>query len=102
MKKSQIALAILGSFAGVASAQSSVSIYGIVDVWAGREKINVAPGTSANSVLQSGGLSTSRLGFKGTEDLGGGLSAVFGLEAALNIDVGQSTAGGGLQFNRQS
>ncbi len=102
MKKSLIALAILGSFAGVASAQSSVSIYGIVDVWAGREKINVAPGTSANSVLQSGGLSTSRLGFKGTEDLGGGLSAVFGLEAALNIDVGQSTAGGGLQFNRQS
>lgn len=101
MKKSLIALAILGSFAGVASAQSSVSIYGIVDVWAGRSK-DGAPATSSNSVLNSGGLSTSRLGFKGTEDLGGGLSAVFGLEAGLAIDNGQSTDGGGLRFNRQS
>lgn len=102
MKKSLVALAVLGTFAGVASAQSSVSIYGIVDVWAGSEKINVAPGTSANTVLQSGGLSTSRLGFKGSEDLGGGLSAIFGLEAGLNIDNGQSNAGGAMQFNRQS
>lgn len=102
MKKSLIALAILGSFAGVASAQSSVSIYGIIDVWAGREKINAAPGTSSLSKLQSGGLSTSRLGFKGSEDLGGGLNAIFGLEAGLDIDQGVSNAGGALQFNRSS
>lgn len=103
MKKSLVALAVLASFAGAASAQSSVSIYGIVDVWAGRVKAEVpGVGSASASVLESGGLSTSRLGFKGTEDLGGGLSAVFGLEAGLNIDVGQSNAGGGLQFNRQS
>lgn len=101
MKKSLVALAVLGAFSGIAAAQSSVSIYGVVDVWAGRDK-NGAPGASSNTVLNSGGLSTSRLGFKGSEDLGGGLSAIFGLEAGLAIDAGTSNAGGALQFNRQS
>ena len=98
MKKSLIALAVLGTFAAAANAQSSVSIYGIADVWVG----SVDTGAGSTTKLDSNGLSTSRLGFTGTEDLGGGLSAVFGLEAGLNIDVGQSNAGGGLQFNRQS
>lgn len=100
MKKSLVALAVLASFAGVASAQSSVSIYGIADVWAGRTKVEV-PGVASvsTSVLNSGGLSTSRLGFTGTEDLGGGLSAVFRLEGALSIDNGTA---GGVTFNRQS
>ncbi|MDP3107022.1 MAG: porin [Hydrogenophaga sp.] len=98
MKKSLVALAVLGAFAGVASAQSSVSIYGIADVWVGSKD----EGTGSVTRLDSGGLSTSRLGFKGTEDLGGGLSAIFGLEAGLSIDNGQSNSGGGLQFNRQS
>ncbi len=59
-------------------------------------------GASSISGLESGGLSTSRLGLTGREDLGGGLAAIFKLEAALGIDVGQSTAGGALQFNRES
>jgi len=101
MKKSLIALAVLGSFAGVASAQSSVSIYGLLDAWVGKDK-NGAPGAASTTVLNSGGLSTSRIGFKGTEDLGGGLSAIFGLEAGLAVDAGTSNAGGALQFNRQS
>lgn len=101
MKKSLVALAVLGAFAGVAQAQSSVTLYGIADVWVGSTR-NGAPGTSSVTEMGSGGLSTSRIGFKGTEDLGGGLSVVFGLEAGLNIDVGQSNAGGALQFNRQS
>lgn len=101
MKKSLVALAVLGAFAGVAQAQSSVSLYGIADVWVGSTR-DGAPGTNSISEMGSGGLSTSRIGFKGTEDLGGGLSAVFGLEAGLNVDVGQSSAGGALQFNRQS
>ena len=97
MKKSLIALAVLASVAGVAQAQSSVSVYGVVDAVLHKDK-------GAPAALTSGGVSGSRLGFKGTEDLGGGLSAIFGLEAGLNIDNGQSnvTAGGGMQFNRQS
>jgi predicted porin len=102
MKKSLVALAVLGAFAGAASAQSSVTIYGIADVWVGSQKDTggvVVPQVSSTNVLESGGLSASRLGFKGTEDLGGGLSAVFGLEAGLTIDNGTA---GGLSFNRQS
>lgn len=98
MKKSLLALAVLGAFASAASAQSSVTLYGIADVWVGSKDT----GTGSVTSLDSAGLSTSRLGFKGSEDLGGGLSAIFGLEAGLSIDNGQSNAGGGLQFNRQS
>lgn len=97
MKKSLIALAVLGSFAGVASAQSSVSLYGIVDVWVGSVKDGL--GAPSVSKLDNNGLSVSRLGFKGSEDLGGGLSAVFTLEGALSPDDGTA---GRLSFNRQS
>ncbi|MDM7941047.1 MAG: porin [Hydrogenophaga sp.] len=102
MKKSLVALAVLGAFASAASAQSSVTIYGIADVWVGSQKDTggtVVTQTSSTGVVESGGLSSSRLGFKGTEDLGGGLSAVFGLEAGLTVDTGTA---GGLSFNRQS
>lgn len=102
MKKSLVALAVLGAFAGAASAQSSVTIYGVADAWVGSQKDTggvVVPQVSSTNVLSSGGLSRSRLGFKGTEDLGGGLSAVFVLEAGLSIDNGTA---GGLSFNRQS
>ncbi|MBX3609745.1 MAG: porin [Hydrogenophaga sp.] len=101
MKKSLVALAVLGAFSGVASAQSSVSIYGLMDAWVGSQR-DGAPGTKSTTVLNSAGLSTSRLGFKGSEDIGGGLSVIFGLEAGLSVDNGQSNAGGALQFNRQS
>ena len=70
MKKSLIALAVLGSVAGVAQAQSSVSVYGIADAVLHKDK-------DASAALTSGGVSGSRLGFKGTEDLGGGLKANF-------------------------
>ena len=91
MKKSLIALAVLG-VAGVAHAQSSVTLYGIVDVGIIKDK-------DAATELRSGGMSTSRLGFKGTEDLGGGLSAVFKLEGSLAVDTGTPDA---LKFNRES
>jgi predicted porin len=85
MKKSLIALAVLGAFAGVASAQSSVTMFGIVDLAA-----RYAKNGSAGSVksLNSGGLSTSRLGFRGVEDLGDGLKAGFYLESGINPDTG--------------
>ena len=76
MKKSLIALAVLAS-SGAAMAQSSVSVYGLADVWVGSQK-NTTNGVSAggfNKMASNEGFATSRLGFKGTEDLGGGRSA---------------------------
>ncbi|MET0517697.1 MAG: porin [Burkholderiaceae bacterium] len=87
MKKSLVALAVLGTLAGTASAQSSVTAFGVVDLAMRYTKAN---GQSL-SKLDADGLSSSRLGFRGIEDLGGGLKAGFWLEGALNADVG--TAG---------
>ena len=88
MKKSLIALAALASFAGVASAQSSVTLFGIVDA-----TLAFGHGTASNKTqLTNSGYNSSRLGFRGTEDLGGGMSASFWLEAGLNNDDGQGAA----------
>lgn len=99
MKKSLVALAVLGAFAGTASAQSSVTIYGVLDL--GIQKSNNtgagfapnpgAPGNSAYNIAQS---TTSRLGFRGTEDLGGGMSAQFQIEHRLNPDTGAQQVAG--------
>ncbi|MDB5841159.1 MAG: porin [Herminiimonas sp.] len=99
MKKSLIALAVLGAVAGAASAQTNVTIYGVVDAGIGyRDNGNPAGKTlSQDSGVQSG----SRLGFKGSEDLGGGLSAIFTLENGFNVDDG-SLAQGGRLFGRQA
>lgn len=92
MKKSLLALAVLGSFAAVAQAQSSVTVYGIVDTGvAYQSKVATgAPGAGTGSKfsLNSGVIQGSRLGFKGAEDLGGGLNAVFNLEAGFTNDNG--------------
>ncbi|MEO6409118.1 MAG: porin [Burkholderiaceae bacterium] len=85
MNKSLIALAVLGAFAGVASAQSSVTIGGTVDL-AARNVSNSGRGSVQS--LSSNGLSSSALRFLGTEDLGGGLKAGFWLESALFADNG--------------
>jgi predicted porin len=88
MKKSLIALAVLASFAGVASAQSSVTLFGIVDA-----TLAHGSGSASNKTqLTNSGYNSSRLGFRGTEDLGGGMSASFWLEAGLNNDDGQGAA----------
>ncbi len=73
--------------AGPASAQSSVSLYGLLDLSVGRFK---APGGSASKGVDSGNMTTSYLGFKGSEDLGGGLSASFAIESFLRGDTGAS------------
>lgn len=88
MKKSLIALAVLGSMVGAASAQSSVTLFGILDA-------NLSYAKSSGKTLKSmgtDGISSSRLGFRGTEDLGGGLTAGFWLESAVNPDAGTSNA----------
>lgn len=94
MKKSLIALAVLAA-AGAASAQSSVQLYGIADVWFGGVK---ATGEKAQTVVESGGVSGSRWGIKGSEDLGGGLKAIFTLEQGFKIDTGAADTG----FNREA
>jgi len=94
MKKSLIALAVLAA-SGAAMAQSSVTLYGIADVWVG--SVDLDPGSSTTKMV-SGGVSTSRWGMKGSEDLGGGLKAEFQFEQGVNVDDG--TVGSG--FNRQA
>ena len=83
MKKSLIALAALAAV-GAASAQSSVTLFGIVDA-----TLQVGRGSLTDVTrLQPNGYNSSRLGFRGTEDLGGGLAASFWLEAGFNPDEG--------------
>lgn len=98
MKKTLSAFALLSLAAGIAQAQTSLTVYGIADVGLVREYGHLGPAiTKLDSGLQSG----SRLGFKGTEDLGGGMKALFVLETGLQMDAG-GFAQGGLAFGRQS
>jgi predicted porin len=89
MKKSLLALAVLGAFAGAASAQSSVTIYGIVDTSVSR----IDNGNNSVVGIDSGNNAASRIGFKGVEDLGNGLQAEFVLENGINTDDGTGGAG---------
>ena len=84
MKKSLLALAVLGAFAGAASAQTNVTIYGVVDAGVHRTDNGDDTVWGLGSGMQSG----SRIGFRGTEDLGGGLSAIFTLENGFTADDG--------------
>jgi len=84
MKKSLVALAVLGTLAGTAAAQSSVTVFGVLDV---NVRYNKANGQTLWSESTDGNQS-SRLGFRGVEDLGGGMKASFWLESALSADAG--------------
>jgi predicted porin len=86
MKKSLLALAVLGAFAGAASAQTSnVTVYGKVD-------LNLSKSNGSTTSMNNG--DNSRLGFKGTEDLGGGLKANFQLEQRFDADTGTTEGNG--------
>lgn len=88
MKKSLLALAVLGAFAGVAQAQTSVTIYGSFDAGV-RNQTNVnAAGDSRLTMGSFGTYNSNRLGFKGVEDLGGGMNAHFTLESGFNTGTG--------------
>lgn len=99
MKKSLLVLALLGVGTGIASAQSNVTIYGAVDLGITNENNGGAAGSVTR--MDSGIMNGSRLGFKGTEDLGGGLSAIFQLENGFSADTGV-LGQGGLLFGRQA
>jgi predicted porin len=88
---------MLGALAGTAAAQSNVTVYGIVDMALVRESGGAATTTKLTSGVESG----SRLGFKGSEDLGDGLSAIFLLENGFQADTG-AMGQGGLLFGRQA
>ncbi|NDI86124.1 porin [Undibacterium crateris] len=90
MKKSFLALALMGAFSGAAFAQSSVTIYGVADI--GVQGVSAGAGKQAK--VTSGQQGGSRLGFKGTEDLGGGLKANFVLEQGVKMDTGESDQSG--------
>jgi predicted porin len=108
MKKSLLAVAAIGAFASAAQAQSSVTVYGIMDVgFAGVTSRVSTPTattkTNSTSFSGTGSESTSRLGFRGTEDLGGGTSAFFTAEFQLYpTDYNLSGDAQGGLFNRQS
>ena len=97
MKKSLLAIAAVGAFASAAQAQSSVTVYGILDVSYGQNYVDAGQtSTSAKTTgLADSANSSSRLGFRGVEDLGGGMQAGFVLESGLNIT-------GGSTFNKNN
>ncbi|MET1113382.1 MAG: porin [Comamonas sp.] len=97
MKKSLIALAVLAA-SGAAMAQSSVSLFGIIDAGVGYVD-NATPAGGNKYGVGTSGNATSRIGFRGVEDLGGGLKAGFWLEGEVFADDGNA---GGLNFKRRS
>ena len=98
MKKSLLALAVLGAFAGVASAQSSVTLFGTVDLSAKYVKND---GSARRVSLSQDGINSSQLGFRGVEDLGSGLKASFILLSGVNADTGATNSTSKF-FNRKS
>ena len=130
MKKSLLAIAAMTAFAGAAQAQSSVTIYGVMDVDTGYVQrsnggdssfgttiavpvgavstTNAGAGTAGqpgNNVhgagfIGTGGESATQIGFKGTEDMGGGLKTNFQLETGFNATSGSISNGMGAQFNK--
>jgi predicted porin len=98
MKKTLIVAAAAASFVPLAHAQSSVTLYGVIDAG-----ITYTSNVEGNKrwTMGSGGIEQSRWGLRGTEDLGGGLKAIFNLESGFNINNGTLANNGGL-FNRQA
>jgi len=109
LKKIALAAALAAGFAGMAQAQSSVTVFGVVDLAVTQ---TTASGNGSLNQLSTDQNTSSRLGFRGTEDLGGGMKASFWLEAAITPDsgVGGSTSTdnkgsvnpGSLTFGRRS
>jgi predicted porin len=96
MKKSLIALAVLAA-SGASFAQSTVTIYGTIDT----AVASIKSGDVTTTKLVTNGVSTSVYGFKGTEDLGGGLKANFKLENSFAVDTGASATAGSA-FSREA
>ncbi len=94
MQRTLLALAALGAATGAMAQSSSVNLFGVVD--ASLAHISTKDGSVTG--MANGGNSSSRLGFRGVEDLGNGLKAGFWLEGGINVDDG----GSGFKFDRRS
>jgi predicted porin len=97
MKKTLLAAALLAGFAGAASAQSSVTLYGVLDGGVRYQNWNLSNGpfskvdiSTSSIAVVSGTQSTSRFGVKGVEDLGSGNQAVWNLEGQVNVNDGSA------------
>jgi predicted porin len=108
MKKTLIVGAVLTAFVGAASAQqaSSVTLYGVVDVNIAQSKTFGSAATPSTTITGMNNYNPtnprgSRFGLRGSENLGGGLRAMFQLEAGLNPENG-TTSGGNQLFNRHA
>jgi len=102
MKKILIAGTALASLAGVAQAQSSVTLYGLIDAgltYTNSQITGTGAGGHSNWQMTSGGVQYSRWGLRGAEDLGGGLQAIFTLENGFNLNNGQLSSANRI-FNR--
>lgn len=95
MKKTLLAAALLAGFAGAASAQSSVTLYGVLDGGVRYQNWNLSNGpfskvdiSTSSIAVVSGTQSTSRFGVRGVEDLGSGNQAVWNLEGQVNVNNG--------------
>lgn len=103
MKKSLLAAAITGTLACAASAQSTVTLSGIVDAWVGQTTTRVGTGPAiTDTVVESGGAQASRWKLLGSEDLGGGLRANFLLDQGFALDTGNvsTVSKSNIGFNR--
>jgi GBP family porin len=104
MKKTLMVAALSGVFATAAHAQSSVTLYGLIDAgitYTNNVKNSATGAHGANWQQTSGAINGSRWGLRGAEDLGGGLKAIFVLENGFNINSGALGQGSRL-FGRQA
>lgn len=102
MKKSLLVAALAMGFAGAAQAETSVTLYGLIDAGIGYEKVKGSDGFDRSNIGARNGVSSgSRWGMRGTEDLGDGLKAIFTLESGFNNQTGQSSQSSRL-FGRQA
>ena len=109
MKRCRIAVLLCAATPAAVYAQTNVTLYGVADVGFGYIKSDNLTSTTAGApraggklVVNSGIQSPSRIGIRGTEDLGGGLAAIFVAEGAWNVDEGTGAAAGAFTFNRRS
>lgn len=107
MKHIATAAALLALAAGTASAQSSVTLFGVVDMSANSITTGETQATTLDGATGAQQLQSNRLGFRGVEDLGGGMTAGFWLESGLDTDIGAAGGSNGVSatpafFNRRS
>src|SRR5690625_8021310 len=101
MKKTLLAAALMVGFAGVAQAETSVTLYGVVDGGIGYQRVKADGAKATRTGLLGGVQRGNRWGLRGSEDLGDGLRMIFQLESGFDINTGHSQQSGRL-FGREA